>query len=142
MANLLLVIIFVSVVNYLPKKNQTILGAEIQNQQKVEPVSERINSNIPTNNGIGTTIQQDAKTQVMPTEKPVKKTKPIPTPTPTAKPSKPQCLIKIDGVVYDLQSFRSQHGGGDIFQCGTDMTSVFYNQHLSSYLQFISRYRI
>lgn len=61
-------------------------------------------------------------------------------PTPTVAPV--GCLITISGVRYDLTRFRLIHSGGDIFQCGSDMTTVFNNQHSSDYLSKISQYQI
>lgn len=52
------------------------------------------------------------------------------------------CVVKIDNQTYDLDAFRALHSGGDIFQCGTDMTAVFYGQHSADYLASLSRYRI
>lgn len=52
------------------------------------------------------------------------------------------CVVKIDNQTYDLNAFRALHSGGDIFQCGTDMTAVFYGQHSADYLASLSRYRI
>lgn len=39
------------------------------------------------------------------------------------------CIITIDGREYDVTNLRSTHTGGDIFQCGTDMSAVFHGQH-------------
>ncbi|MCA9386101.1 hypothetical protein KC717_05630 [Candidatus Dojkabacteria bacterium] len=41
----------------------------------------------------------------------------------------PDCLVKIDSDLYDVGPLKSTHSGGDIFQCNTDMTTIFYNQH-------------
>ena len=39
------------------------------------------------------------------------------------------CVVTVDSVKYDVTTFRNLHSGGDIFNCGTDMTSIFYQQH-------------
>lgn len=44
-------------------------------------------------------------------------------------PAAASCIITIDGSRYDVQPLRSTHPGGDIFQCGTDMSTVFHGQH-------------
>jgi hypothetical protein len=39
------------------------------------------------------------------------------------------CIITVDGLKYDVQQLRSTHTGGDVFKCGTDMSSVFHGKH-------------
>jgi hypothetical protein len=41
-----------------------------------------------------------------------------------------------------MTEFRNLHSGGDIFQCGTDMTSIFNDRHPASYLNRIAKYKI
>jgi len=53
-----------------------------------------------------------------------------------------RCIVTVDGVKYDVTQFRNQHSGGDIFQCGTDMSAIFHGQHSNSYLQKMQQYRI
>lgn len=168
-ANLLMVIFFVSIVNFLPQNNQAVLGSEMQAGLATEQVNETttVVANSESNNSVnnevvtssvansdtgssdtgnsngsnsGAGANNQSNTTPTPTVAPT--SAPNPTPVPTTQPSKPQCLVKIDGAVYDLQAFRSIHGGGDVFQCGKDMTNVFYSNHTSSYLQIISKYRI
>jgi cytochrome b involved in lipid metabolism len=51
-----------------------------------------------------------------------------------------KCLITIEGKQYDVSDFRSKHKGGNIFECGSDMTERFVKKHgmdwkrLESYL--------
>lgn len=45
---------------------------------------------------------------------------------PTAKPA---CLVTIKDTLYDVIELRKNHTGGDIFICGTDMTTTFYSMH-------------
>lgn len=66
---------------------------------------------------------------------------------PPAAPSPPpqtsnQCLIVIDGSRYDVTEFRNRHSGGNIFQCGTDMSQVFWSRHNQAILQKMQRYRV
>lgn len=49
------------------------------------------------------------------------------------------CNVTILGVTYDVTNFREQHEGGDIFECGTDMTKQFTQQHGED-LQRLQRY--
>ncbi|MFA6981495.1 MAG: cytochrome b5 domain-containing protein [Patescibacteria group bacterium] len=46
-----------------------------------------------------------------------------------------RCIITVDGSRYDVTEYRDKHSGGDIFTCGTDMTSVFNDQHDSGTLK-------
>lgn len=40
-----------------------------------------------------------------------------------------QCVITISGNNYDVSLLKSSHTGGDIFNCGTDMTEAFDDEH-------------
>ena len=80
----------------------------------------------------------------------VAKIVPTPTATPTtagnqsggqATPDN-RCIITIDGQKYDVTDFRNQHPGGDIFNCGTDMSAIFHGQHSNSTLRKMQRYLI
>ena len=51
------------------------------------------------------------------------------------------CIITIDGQKYDVESLRDTHTGGDVFQCGTDMSDVFHGKHGNN-LQMIQRYLV
>ena len=64
-------------------------------------------------------------------------------PTPTAvDPLAGKCIIYVSGIRYNITEFRNIHGGGDIFQCGTDMTDNFMSEHPESYLGQMARYKI
>lgn len=65
-----------------------------------------------------------------------------PTDTPKADPLANRCIIVIDGVKYDVTDFRKIHSGGDIFQCGSDMSDIFHGQHNDSTLQKMQQYRV
>lgn len=56
----------------------------------------------------------------------------IDAPTPSPQPANTLCLVTLFGQTFDVTSLRSTHPGGDIFVCGTDMTSVYQSQHGSS----------
>lgn len=66
--------------------------------------------------------------------------------TPTAVLTIPtvdsRCIIAIDGVKYDISQYQYQHSGGNIFQCGTDMSAVFHNRHSNQFLQYMQQFRI
>lgn len=63
-----------------------------------------------------------------------------PTPTPTSvvtinsntitvQTNSNACVITLWGKQYDITSLRSTHSGGDIFKCGTDMTTAYQGKH-------------
>jgi len=39
------------------------------------------------------------------------------------------CIITLFGKQFDVTSLRSTHSGGDIFSCGTDMTTIYQGRH-------------
>lgn len=40
-----------------------------------------------------------------------------------------KCIVTIKGSKYDVTTLRNSHSGGDIFNCNTDMSTTFTNQH-------------
>lgn len=40
-----------------------------------------------------------------------------------------RCLVTLFGKQYDVTSLRGTHGGGDIFNCGADMSTIYQNKH-------------
>jgi predicted heme/steroid binding protein len=42
------------------------------------------------------------------------------------------CIVTISGEKYDVSSLKASHSGGDIFNCGSDMTSVYKDEHGSN----------
>lgn len=65
-----------------------------------------------------------------------------PIPNETEAPPSDRCIIIIDGARYDITQFRSIHSGGDIFACGTDMSTIFWGRHDQAHLEQMARYRI
>lgn len=63
------------------------------------------------------------------------------TPVPTVANAN-RCVITIDNQQYDVTNFRDQHSGGDVFDCGTDMSSVFHGKHGAKELRYMARYKI
>ena len=76
------------------------------------------------------------------TVKMVTTTAPIVTTAMTIPTIDSRCTITVDGVKYDISQYQSQHSGGNIFQCGTDMSNVFHGQHSNRYLKQMQQYRI
>lgn len=68
---------------------------------------------------------------------------PVPqAPTQVPAPQVAQCVVIIDGVNYDVTNFRFSHSGGNIFNCGTDMSSTFWSRHNAGILNQMQKYRI
>ena len=60
-----------------------------------------------------------------------------PTVIPTSLTPSPQvagCIVTINAQQYDVTSLKKTHSGGDVFKCGSDMSSIFFNQHDQSLL--------
>lgn len=69
----------------------------------------------------------------------------VASPSPTSKLDNltGHCLVQISGNTYDVTALKSTHSGGDIFQCSTDMTSIYFSQHTQSHLNNqMARYKI
>lgn len=44
-----------------------------------------------------------------------------------------RCFITLNGKRYDVSEFRNEHEGGNIFNCGTDMTQEFKGEHKNDF---------
>lgn len=42
------------------------------------------------------------------------------------------CVITLFGQKYDVTALRQTHSGGDVFKCGTDMTTIYQKKHGSN----------
>jgi len=62
------------------------------------------------------------------------------TPT-TTSTSKNNCIVTILSNKYDVTNLRKTHSGGDIFKCGTDMTTIYTKQHGTN-LSRMTEYKI
>ena len=51
-----------------------------------------------------------------------------------------RCIVMVDGGKYDVTDFRKIHSGGDVFQCGTEMTQIFYSRHDKTILDKMQKY--
>lgn len=84
---------------------------------------------------------------VMPTKSPLIVATPVILVTPIEVPKDDtvvdnRCIIVIDGVSYDVTEFREIHSGGNIFNCGTDVSGLFHGRHPESYLEIMAKYKI
>ena len=109
----------------IPKKGINIEAAETSD------TSENTVENSPTASVVRTVARTIARIPttiikaVTPTAIPVA----VAIPKPTIAPSSSQCIIMISGSQYDVTKLRTTHSGGDVFKCGTDMTSVYIGRH-------------
>jgi cytochrome b involved in lipid metabolism len=55
--------------------------------------------------------------------------------------SREKCIIVIQEAEYDVTDFRKKHGGGDVFECGQDMTKSFQGAH-KGYLPMIEKFKV
>jgi len=62
-------------------------------------------------------------------------------PTTFTKTNPNQCIVVLSGQQYDVTKLQNTHSGGNIFQCGTDMTNIYNNQHGSG-LSLVLKYLI
>ncbi|MDD2823212.1 MAG: hypothetical protein PHQ59_03975 [Candidatus Daviesbacteria bacterium] len=88
----------------------------------------------PVTNTEDPILPTTTKTTVQPAAQP---TNSVPSPAAEAK-----CIITVDNTKYDVTQYRTIHSGGDIFKCGTDMTTIFYKRHSAKLLQQMSQYKI
>lgn len=52
------------------------------------------------------------------------------------------CIITLDGGSYNVTSLQKSHSGGDIFNCGSDMSATFWGKHGQSIFNKMQQYRI
>lgn len=47
------------------------------------------------------------------------------------QPAAPEgkCIITVSNSQYDVTTLKNSHSGGNVFECGTDMTELFESQH-------------
>lgn len=54
-------------------------------------------------------------------------------PTPTSSPSNSggsnSCIVTLFGKQYNITSLLTTHSGGNVFNCGTDMSSIYQSRH-------------
>lgn len=107
-------------------------------QTQIQPTSTTIPSPLPSSPITPTPVLVKPKiTPQLTTESPAPLTQ---TPAnPSTSAVNDQCLVTIDGMKYNVAELRKTHSGGDVFQCGTDMTQIFYSRHDKSYLGKLQR---
>lgn len=62
-----------------------------------------------------------------------------PTPTPSTTTNSNLCIVTVFGKQYNVTTLKQTHSGGNIFNCGTDMSSTYQGKHGSN-VSLIQRY--
>jgi hypothetical protein len=64
------------------------------------------------------------------------------TPAATATPVATGCIVTINGSSYNITSLVKSHSGGNVFKCGTDMSSIFSGASPRHNISWMTRYKI
>jgi cytochrome b involved in lipid metabolism len=64
------------------------------------------------------------------------------TTTTTIPSTSATCIITLNNQKYDVTQFKNLHSGGNIFNCGTDMTTIFNGKHSQRELNMMQQYLI
>ena len=91
-----------------------------------------------TNAPVATKTVTTTQNQAQPTQ-PV--TQPAQQPAPAA-PVPSACIITLDGASYNVTNLQKTHSGGDIFNCGSDMSATFWGKHGQGIFSKMQQYRI
>ncbi len=60
-----------------------------------------------------------------------------------AASSEGECIVQIEGGYYDVTQLRTFHEGGDLFDCGKDVTRIYYYTHNKAFLETVMQvYRV
>lgn len=110
--------------SYAPQLNSDVMASPIS----VIPT--------PTPAQVGTTATPQSSRIPATTATPAPTVQPTPLPTPAG------CIVTIDSVKYDVTRLQFTHSGGDIFNCGADMSQTFWSRHNNRILQRMQQYKI
>jgi hypothetical protein len=110
----------------------------IVKRQVVKKVT-RFATGVPTtNNKVASTVTAQNPTQPnQPVTQPATPQQPAP-----AAPVPSGCIITLDGGSYNVTSLQKSHSGGDIFNCGSDMSATFWGKHGQGIFSKMQQYRI
>lgn len=125
-----------------PAMNSLALVAALSfSMQYITPViNNQLNNDAQSTSELTTPTVQSTTTPTVTAKPTVAATKKA-SPTAVPKPKVATCIITVNGSRYNVQALRKTHSGGDIFKCGTDMTTVFRNMHGTNY-SLIAKYKI
>ncbi len=109
-------------------------------KQVIKKVTKFATTAPSANNKIATTTTATTQTQnqaqpSQATSQPAAQ-QPAPAPVPSG------CIITLDGSSYNVTNLQRTHSGGDIFNCGSDMSATFWGKHGQSIFNKMQQYRI
>ncbi len=103
---------------------------KVINKVKVQASNRPLMKDLPKNLPV---IDSNSQIQVNPIQ---------PVVNPTPQPVVSGCIVILDGAQYNVNTLKNTHSGGDIFSCGTDMSSTFWSKHGQSIFNKMQKYRI
>lgn len=110
----------------------------IVKKQVVKKVTRFATGAPTTNNKVASSATTQNQTQpTQPVTQPATPQQPAP---PAPVPS--GCIITLDGGSYNVTSLQKSHSGGDIFNCGSDMSATFWGKHGQGIFSKMQQYRI
>ena len=110
----------------------------IVKKQVVKKVTRFATGAPTTNNKVASSATTQNQTQpTQPVTQPATPQQPAP---PAQAPS--GCIITLDGGSYNVTSLQKSHSGGDIFNCGSDMSATFWGKHGQGIFSKMQQYRI
>ena len=91
-----------------------------------------------------TATKSPTTTTSAPTSTPTVAATPKPTvaATPTPTPAASGCIVTINGASYNITSLVKSHSGGNVFKCGTDMSSTFSGASPRHNISWMTKYKI
>jgi hypothetical protein len=111
-------------------------------RQVVKKVTKYVTPTPGANNKVAaTTATTTTQNQTQPNSTPQQQATPAPQ-APTAPPAPSGCIITLDGSSYNVTSLQRTHSGGDVFNCGSDMSATFWGKHGQGIFNKMQQYRI
>jgi hypothetical protein len=103
---------------------------EVPEVKETEPAITPLISPTPSNPQqiVGNTNTVSHPKAVIPAKTVIIPTLPLSTSS-TTQANAAQCTITLFGKQYDVSNLRNTHSGGNIFNCGTDMTAIYQGRH-------------
>lgn len=109
-------------------------------------------STAPVAKKVTATKKPSATTSPVATKSPTTTSAPTPTvvatpkptvaATPTPTPAASGCIVTINGASYNITSLVKSHSGGNVFKCGTDMSSTFTGASPRHNISWMTKYKI
>lgn len=101
---------------------------------------------VPAAKKVVATKRPSATTSPAATKSPTTTSTPTPKPTvaatATPTPAATGCIVTINGASYNITSLVKSHSGGNVFKCGTDMSSTFSGASPRHNISWMTKYKI